>query len=296
LHDISSDGRLLMSHDNSRTEIQGLPPQERAERNLSWYDWSIAGDLSDDGRTLLFTEAGEASGSQYSVYMRETGRSSASRIGDGFALALSRDGKWALALVQIADSRLMLLPINDTDKPTVLRCDDINCQPWGSLLPDGQILFVGNQQGRGSRLYLQQRIGAGVPRPITPEGVRIFSSRAIAPDGKLIAATAADRMIYIYDLERNEPSAVPGVIPGEVPIQWKSDGSSIYVFCRGEVPAKIFEINIATGERTFCKQLVPTDPTGVHEIVRVLVTPDLSSHVFSYTRDFSELYLVEGLK
>ncbi len=296
LHDISSDGRLLMSHDNSWTEMQGRAPNEETERNLSWFDWSIAGDLSDDGKTLLFTEAGEASGSQYGVYLRGTNGSPAVRLGNGFALALSRHQEWALALTQTTESQLMLLPVGSLNKSKVLSCGATHCQPWAAVLPDDKrILFVGNEQGRGSRLYLQ-RIDGGSPRPITPEGVRIFSSHAIAPNGKLIAGTGPDRLAYLYDLKTDEPAPVPGVIPGEVPIQWNSDGSSIFVFCRGQVPAKIYEINIANAERTYRKQLLPTDGTGVHEIVRVLVTPTLSSYVFTYMRDFSELYLVEGLK
>jgi Tol biopolymer transport system component len=287
---------MLMSHDNSRTEIQGRAPGEQTERNLSWFDWSIAGDLSPGGKTLLFTEAGEASGSQYSVYVRGTNGSPAIRLGNGFALALSHHQEWALALTQTNESQLILLPVRAVSKSRVLNCGDTHCQPWAAILPgDKQILFVGNEQGRDSRLYMQ-RIDGGSPKPITPEGVRIFSSRAIAPNGKLIAGTGADRMTYIYNLKSDEPLQVPGVIRGEVPIQWTSDGSSIFVFCRGEVPAKIYQINIANSERTCLKELLPIDGTGVHEIVRVLVTPNLSSHVLTYTRDFSELYLVEGLK
>ena len=296
LHDISDDGRLLISHDNSRTETQGLAPDEKTERNLSWFDWSIAGDLSDDGTMLLFTEAGEASGSQYSVYLRGTDGSPARRLGDGFALALSLDQQWALALMQTTESRLILLPVYGPNKPRVLHCGAIHCEPSASVLPDGKhILFVGHDRGRGSRLYLQ-RIDGGLPRPITSEGVRILSSRAVASDGRRVAGTGADRMTYIFDLQANEPSVVRGTLPGEVPIQWNSDGTSIFVFCRGEVPAKIYKVNIANAQRTYCKELTPTDPAGVHEIVRVLVTPNLSTHVFSFTRNFSELYLVQGLK
>ena len=53
LHDISSDGSLLLSVDNSRTENQGLGPSEGTKRNLSWFDWSIAGELSDGGLYLV---------------------------------------------------------------------------------------------------------------------------------------------------------------------------------------------------------------------------------------------------
>ena len=295
LLDISTDGRLLMSHDNSRIESQGLAPGEARERNLSWLDWSIACDLSDEGRLLLFTEAGEGSGSQYRVYSRNTDGSPAVHLGDGFALALSPDGKLALALSRTPKSQFVLLPIAGDEKPAVISCSGTNCQPWASWLPDGrQIVFVGNDKGCGSQLYVQD-IERGSPRPITAEGVRIYSARSISPDGKLVAGIDANRKGYLYDIQGKEPIPLSGLVPGEVPIRWTNDARTLYVFCRGELPAKIHQLSISTGERSFSKELMPMDATGVHEILRVLVTPTFASHVFSYSRELSELFLVQGL-
>src|SRR4030095_11567507 len=138
-------------------------------------------------------------------------------------------------------------------------------------------------------------IEGGSTRPITAEGVRIYSSRSISPNGKLVAGIDTNRSGYLYDIEGEDPIPIPALIPGEVPIRWTNDARSLYVFCRGELPAKIYQLNIATGERSVSKELLPTDSTGVHEIFRVLVTPTLASHVYTYSRELSELYLVQGL-
>src|ERR1700693_4718717 len=89
LHDISGDGRILLAHDNSRFGIIGLSPGETKERDLSWLDWSLAADLSTDGRTLLSGEDGEGGGANYAVYLRKMDGSLAVRLGGGSCLRVS---------------------------------------------------------------------------------------------------------------------------------------------------------------------------------------------------------------
>ena len=48
LHDISKDGRVLFSRDDWRSGIAGAGPDGK-ERDLSWHDWTVARDISDDG-------------------------------------------------------------------------------------------------------------------------------------------------------------------------------------------------------------------------------------------------------
>jgi len=95
LHDISREGRVLLAHEYSREGIMGRSPGDEKERDLSWHDWSRPVDLTADGTTLLFDETGEGGGASYAVYVRKTDDSPAVRLGDGHALALSPDGKWA---------------------------------------------------------------------------------------------------------------------------------------------------------------------------------------------------------
>ena len=53
LHDISSDGRLLISLDNSVIQGQDSARSARTDRNLSWFDWSVVGNRSDEGLYLV---------------------------------------------------------------------------------------------------------------------------------------------------------------------------------------------------------------------------------------------------
>ena len=296
LHDISRRGQVLLTRDNTQIGMMGLAPGETEERDLAWLDWSLGRDLSDDGQTLLFTEAGEGTGVEYGVFLRNIKDSTVRRLGDGSALALSPCQEWALVRARKPYSQLLLLPTGKGE-PQPLKVDGVNHQPWASWFPDGKrLLFVGNEEGRGSRLYIQD-LNGDHPHALesVPEGVQIFSTHSISPDGKLIAAINPDQSLCLYPVDAGAPRLVTGHLPMEVPIRWSQDGQSLYVSDRGKMPASIYRIELATGERVFWKQLMPPDPVGVHEMLRILLTPDLRGYVYTYTRDLSELYLVEGL-
>ncbi|MGH9317795.1 MAG: protein kinase domain-containing protein, partial [Thermoanaerobaculia bacterium] len=97
LHDVSRDGRVLLARDSVRARMVVLPRGETSERDLSWLDLSAVNDISADGRTVLFGEQGEGGGGTGVVYVRKTDGSPPVRLGEGYALALSPDKKWALA-------------------------------------------------------------------------------------------------------------------------------------------------------------------------------------------------------
>ena len=51
-----------------------------------------------------------------------------------------------------------------------------------------------------------------------------------------------------------------------------------------------------TGERKPWRDLVPADRAGVYIVHLFDVTPDARWYAYSYVRDLSDLYMVEGLK
>ena len=83
VHDISRSGLVLLTEDQARISLSALPPGETSERSLSWFDWSLLTGMSEDGKTIVFSETGEAIGTNYSVFLRKTDGSPAIRLGDG---------------------------------------------------------------------------------------------------------------------------------------------------------------------------------------------------------------------
>jgi serine/threonine protein kinase len=297
LHDIATDGRVLMSRVNQTREIAGLAPGASEERNLSWLDWSFPRDLSDDGRLVLFDEQGEGAGpSGYSIYLRKTDGSPAVRLGEGLGLGLSPDATWALGQSgRESGQTLLVMPIG-AGMPKTAPLASLVC-PWAGWLPDGKrVLLSANEPEKLSRLYLLD-LSDGSPRPITEEGVSIVTGgqRPISPDGKVVAARGPDGVMYFYPIEGGEPRPAAGVLPEELVIRWTADGRGLYVHRPSEVPTRIFVVDVATGRRTFWKQLAPADSAGIEVIRPVLLSGDGKAYVYSFTRRLEDLYLVQGL-
>ena len=119
LHDISKDGRVLFSRDDLRAGMIALAPGEKKERDLSWHDWTVPRDLSNDGRLISFDETGEAGGETGALYVRSSDGSPAVRLGEGRAPSLSPDGKWVLARAPSAKHELLQLPTGAGESRTI---------------------------------------------------------------------------------------------------------------------------------------------------------------------------------
>ncbi len=202
LLDVRRDGSLLLTLDAVRAGMVGRADGETKERDLSWLDWSVPDDLSPDGKTVVFTEAGEGGGENYGAYTRNTDGSPAVRLGDGSAYALSPDGKWVISGHLQVPSQLSLLPTG-AGEARPLTHDAIN-HVRARWFPDGKRFpFLGSEPGHGVRLYVQDMDG-GAPRAITPEGVSA-TQWEISPDGKLVAAVGPDQNGYLYPVDGGDP-------------------------------------------------------------------------------------------
>jgi Tol biopolymer transport system component len=291
LDDISRDGQVLLNSEDTRKGILALPPGETEERDLSWLDWGHMADISDDGKVLLFTEAGEGGRATQSIYLRKIDGSPAVRLGEGEAQALSPDGEWVLSILN-TPSQLVLLPVGAGEsKP--LTDDKFNCLR-ANWFPDGKrILAVGNEPGQGVRSYILNIEGGGL-QPITPEGV---IGRLVSPDGKLIVAGRPRQNLSFFPVEGGEPRPVPGFATDDDPIQWSADGRSIYVrrYAPDSAKVQVYRLDLATGRRELWKEFVP-DPTRIARIAPIVLTPDGKSYAYTYVRHNADLYLVKGLK
>ena len=293
LHDISREGRVLLAHESSRQGILGLSSGEDRERDLSWHDWSRPVDVSADGTTLLFDETGEGGGASAAVYLRKIDDSPAVRLGDGHALALSPDEKWALATPRAAPASLVLLPTGP-GQPRAIRTGRFESILRAAWFPDGEnLLLAASEPGHAVRLYVQPAAG-GEPRAITPPG--IGPDCAISPDGGRVAATGADRRLFVFDAAGGSGEPVRGALPGDRPIRFAPDGRALWVMSGEESPkAAIHRLELSSGRREPWRELSAPDQVGVNGIPRVFLSADGRSYVYTYVRLLDELYLVDGL-
>ena len=295
LHDVARDGRVLLARDSVRARMAVLPPGETRERDLSWLDVTQPADISTDGTTLLFFEGGEGGGGTGTVYVRKTDGSPPVRLGEGYALALSPDKRSALA-TPTSFSQLVLLPTGAGQARRLERAP-IETYQAARFLPDGKrILFAGSEKGRRARLYVQDLAG-GAPRPVTAEGAGGgFHGLVVSPDGRFATGPAPGSGFARYPLEGGSPLPIEGLAEGEFPVQWSADGRSLFVYRIGDVPARIFRLDLSTGRRELWKELIPQDLAGANVIPSVQIAPDGRAYAYYYGQVLSDLYLVEGLK
>ncbi|HTR01783.1 MAG TPA: protein kinase [Thermoanaerobaculia bacterium] len=295
IQDIAADGRVLVSHDVIRIGVLGRGAGETRERDLSWLDWSAAFDLTRDGKSLLFAETGEGSGPAYSCFLRGTDGSAPVRLGDGVCIGISPDGRWVTAnTARDEHPRLWLYPTGAGEKKQ-LPTGDLGVESSADWTHDGSaIVFTATEPGHGSRVFTIP-VAGGQARALSPEGYRL-AGRSISPDGKSIIVIGPDRKRYLYPLQGGEPQPVTGLEPDETPSGWSADGRFLYAFRRRDIPARVFRIEVATGKRELWKELMPSDGAGVQDISPIIPTPDGQAYVYGYSRNLSDMYVVEGLK
>jgi eukaryotic-like serine/threonine-protein kinase len=290
IHDISRTGLVLLTTDKARIGISALPPGETRERSLSWFDWSLLSDMSPDGKSILFSETGEAVSGNYSVFLRKTDGSPAVRLGDGGFAALSPDGQWVISQVG-SPAKLVLLPTG-VGEPRELS-DNKREHFNAAWLPDSKsIIFSSNAPGRPPQTFLLD-VHGGTPRALTPEGIIGFR---VSPDGKQLLAADAQRQRWLYPIAGGEPQKLnfPTNLDERV-LGFTADGRGL-LMRTVSIPVKISRVDLATGHRDPLKEIIPADMAGVEGIPSLKLSADGKSYAYSIARVLSDLYVVDGLK
>lgn len=294
LHDISRDGsRVLLTKEVMRTGIQCLRPGSDRERELSWLDWSLVQDLSEDGTTLIFNEQGEGSGTHYDIYLRKTDGSSAVRLAKGAYPILSPDGRHVAAVSEGERRHLQILPTEAGDVQTL---PDSGLETFHRLrwFPDGRRLLVqANRPGEGTRLFAVP-LDQSPATPLTPPGYQIFG-KPISPDGRRIVLRLGDQEDQIWSLDEGRAQPIPGIRPQERVARWTPDGRGLWVIDLHQMPCAVYHLDLASGARRKLLEIAPDDLAGL-TVSNFLLTSDARSYAYAYRRVLSELYLYEGLE
>ena len=284
LRDVSRTGQVLLTRENQRRELVGVVAGEARERDFSWLDWTVPESIFPDGSAFLFHEVGMGGGPNATEFVRKLDGSPPIPLGQGQGGPgnLSPDGKWVLVITHMAPSQIVLLPIG-TGSPRQVTDDAINHLDsyW---LPDGKrFVFLGVEPGHRPRLYMQDLDGKQA-KAISPEGYDSIGA-PVSPDGRYFVARCPDLKPCLIALDGGKTQMIPGATRTDIPIQWTSDGRSLYLYQYGALPAKVEMMNIATGKRTFWKSVAPADLAGVHGISYVNATSDGRVCLYSLPAD-----------
>ena len=183
-------------------------------------------------------------------------------LGEGKALALSPDEKWALVARPSPAPHLALLPTG-VGEALDLPGGAAFQYHWASFFPDGRrILIAAQERGKTPRSYVQGLSG-GPPRPFAEEGMR---ATLVSPDGREIAGSTLEGLHLIYRADgEGRARAIGGAEPGDFLVAWSDDGRSILVRGAEDRPLTLYRIDLESGRRERWKELAPPEIAGFLE-------------------------------
>jgi eukaryotic-like serine/threonine-protein kinase len=261
LHDISRDGRVLISKENWRCSLFFRGPRDTAERDLSWLDYSQADDISADGSLVVFSEVGEGPGAAIDTYLRNPSGSPAVLLGPGNIAALSPDQKWVLAVTN-QPNQLELLPTGIGEMKTLATAALSDFTDPGWFPNSKRVVFAGRETGKRWRMYAQDLAG-GKPVPISPEisPPGPYDNNPLSPDGKSVWARDLEQKAWHYFLDGSTPLQIP-ITPADVWLNWGTDGRSAFVSqVEGDV-LRCYRVDLSNGDRRPVKEVVAPDRVG----------------------------------
>jgi eukaryotic-like serine/threonine-protein kinase len=290
LQDIRNEQALVVTQ-QIRIRIRGMAPGGKQEQELGWLGWSIFGDITNDGKKILFSEEADGGGPNYTVFLRDTSGAPPMRIGEGNAVALSPDAKWAITKPK--DKGILMLVPTGAGEARQLTHDNVTYVA-ARYLPDGQhLLAIGVEAGHRYRTYLID-VATGDSKPITPEGI---SGTFASPDGRLLVVRSQGEF-GIWSLETNSMKKVPGLDPKARLRGWSADSKSLYV----ALPASpdlhtvdMSKVEVESGKITPWKSF-GNGVVSASVVAPPLVVDDGNAYVYIYTQRLSEAYVVKGLR
>ncbi|WP_375773470.1 serine/threonine protein kinase [Archangium gephyra] len=284
LHDISAEGRALVSHDTWRLRMMVRSPGSTSEVDLSLSDLSLVMALSADGGTLVFGEYGDVE-LERGCYMRATSGGQALRLGPGLPLALCAESRRVLALIPGTPPRLVVYSTL-AGEPRTMALGPLESVAWAQWCGVEQLVLGGVAPGRPQRLWLLTG-EAGVPRPLTDEGT--FGYGHVSPDGKRVAFITGDGRCLVVPLEApGEVKTLPGSYRGERVCGFREGGAELFVRSM-TTPVRIRRVDLTTGASVPHAELVPP-PLGRKGIDSVVLSGSGEAYAYSYGQELSRLY------
>ena len=238
VYDAAPDGRLLLAQGVQRLAMFARTRGDKADRDLSWLDWTLARDVSADGKLILFEESGE--GGNYQIYVRGVDDRAPVRLGPGTSGRLSPDGRSTLAIQNAAPNQIFIYPVG-TGESRQITHDAITHQNAAWLGDGKQIVFIGYEPNQRNHLYIQDLAG-GAPRAVIGDNVG-RQPLLVSPDGKSICVTAGDGHIALIPLHGGSITSFPELAANDRPIRFSADGESLLFYRLSQRPAVLSKID-----------------------------------------------------
>lgn len=290
LQDVQEDGRALVTTDRTVVTVRAASPVGAAPRELAGLDRPTLVDANRDAGLVLVAEHG--GGREQALILDATGRAPPVKLGAGQALGLSPDGQFALIRREGSPARLVLAPISGGPDRVLAALER---PPLAArLLPDPGTPAGLDVLLRGDAGWVRRELD-GTGGGALPDSAR-FTALAVSPDGRRIAAAAADGL-YLAALDEGAPPPhrLTGAPVGAWPLRWTPDGRALLVAEAIGATVRVHRVEVATGRARPVSEIAPPDRAGADGAPSVVVDDTGRAWVLATTHRLSELYVVEGL-
>ena len=298
LEDVARDWTVLLTFQMERSDI-GLSTRGRQEQlTLTWANWAtFVAALTDQGK-LLFSENAPVGvpGKQQPIWaLLRNGEAPAQLLGDGSALDLSPDERWAL--VSSGDRRhLLVIPTGAGQSRTI----DLHDHEFGAArwLRDGK-RFVATCRGPQEANYRLCAVAedGSSPRQISDLPVTGRRILHLSADERWAATLDGDNRMALVALRDGSVTRLPEAGADAVPRGWSSEGH-LWVTRGGEqTPARAQLLRFDVDHRRVLEErtIAPAESSGSIYIRDLVVSPDGRLVAFTYGRNLGYLYLLRGL-
>ncbi len=292
IQDIAADGRRLIIRDDHFARLWAKRAGDSAATDLSWLNTSFLPVISADGSQLAFGDASRVGGENYGLMFRRTDGSPAVRLGEGGALAMSRDEQWVLSALPSVPVKLMLYP---TGAGTARRMDngEFVAITSGSFVgDDSEILVCGNEPKRAMRCYVRP-LANGSFRAFTPDGVR---GAVVAPDGQSIVAISGDNGYRQFSIRDGASQSVPGLTLNDQVLRYSPNGKSLWIWRTYSLPVHIEQIELKTGARSLLMPEFGTRRAGVLNVAEVVLADDPRNYAYRERESAGYLFELKGMR
>jgi eukaryotic-like serine/threonine-protein kinase len=289
IYDVASNGRALLGSAEDRllliASINGAPYED-----LSWFNWTLGYDISNDGSSVVFGESSAAVNGKSVAFLRKTDRSPALMLGEGQPLAISPDGNWVATLDNSDSFNVVLLPTG-VGRPQQLTSNGWDFGRFMSWYADGKALLVtAREPGHRQRAY-RLEIATKNLTPFLPEGI---TGCRLSPDDKFVACNSG-KIPKLYTANGEEVRSLPALSQQETLDRWTPDGKALLVWDYGS-PVRLERMDIVTGQRAMVREIKPSDQAGVVSVSPCRSTADTKSYICSEHRALIDLFVATGLK
>ena len=280
LYDVSRDGRVLVTQDQQSTGVIALAPGAEKENDLTWLDWSLIGDLSRDGRTVLLGDRRrEAERATRSISAARTAhRPCGSGRGAPVLLARRKAGpgdrspRHRFAARDLPDG-------GRRDAPAAVAgaASDRGALAARRPHPDER------QRSRAAEAHVRARRGGGSAAAPAVRGIPHCSSRS--PDARRVAVDRPGRAFGHRHHRRRGARTRSG--DGEGRHRHRMGERRERLRAAGQntvIPARIDRLDLATGRAEKWRDIVPADATGVTGVYGFRIAPDGRHYAYGYAR------------